>query len=268
MCTWPKVLSIDEAVAQWITWENTLETDPEVFHVVVGGALHIRVAVRLMVDYVSSTIRQNQVSLTKETKKKAEQVDIDKAIAGAGCFMDKMGAADVDLAAHAAAALKAGGANPLASLSDIAVTLPDVKALLPPEEEDEDDDADDGDGDDPDEAEGGEGGGRQGKKKKDGPSSWWRKEEFQIKKETELNGLIKVQRDALTSGARELRAEYEAFCFHEFCFACCCVCVCWVESSVHVCLYLSVASFTIPKSIVLVTLRHVRRLSSGSNGDS
>ena len=77
--------------------------------------------------------------------------------------MDRFGSAHLDLAAHGGAVLNSGAANPLHALSDIASSLPNVRALLPDEEgleddEDEDEEEDDG-------AEAGGGGRRQGGRK-------------------------------------------------------------------------------------------------------
>ena len=134
----------------------------------------------------------------------------------------QMGHADIDLAANAAAVLKAGGSNPLASCSDIAQTLPDIRALLPAEAEDEDDEDEDESEDDVDPDAKSKG---KGKGKND--SGWWRKEEFQIKKETELETIIKKEKDAMDAGYKLLKKDFEAHlltcspaCLLSYLFAC------------------------------------------------
>lgn len=208
---------------QWQTWESNKDTDPEIFHLVVQEVLHIRVPIRIMMDYVQSTKRENQVNVTAKTIKKAGQEDIDKAIAASSLHLDKMGHADIDLAANAAAVLKAGGSNPLASCSDIAQTLPDIRALLPAEAEDEDDEDEDESEDDvdPDAKSKGKG------KGKNNAGGWWRKEEFQIKKETELETMIKKEKDAMDAGYKLLKKDFEAHlltcspaCLLSYLFAC------------------------------------------------
>ena len=91
--------SIEEAQQQWSSWEKDLDADPDIFHVTVGGVLHIRVAIRLLMDYVSSTIRQNRVDATVKTQKKAVQSDIDRAMAQSSLHLNKVAGAKVDLAA-------------------------------------------------------------------------------------------------------------------------------------------------------------------------
>ena len=91
--------------------------------------------------------------------------------------------------------MNSGAANPLHTLSDIASSLPNVRALLPDEEgleegeeEGEEDDADDGgeagdSGETPTKKKRG-----QGKSKGNGEkdTEWWPREEFVWKKEDEL----------------------------------------------------------------------------------
>ena len=198
--------------------EQRCGVDPEVFSCRIENHLYIRIAIRLMMNFVSSTARENQVAITAESTKKAKQEQIDSAVGKSSLHMDRFGSASLDLAAHGGAILSSGAANPLHALSDVAASLPNVRALLPDEEgledgeeEDDEDDEDDGEeaGDSADKPKKKKS--RKGKGKGNGEGTeWWPREEFVSKKEDELKELIELQNKQLLDCLSQLRKEQQA----------------------------------------------------------
>ena len=211
-CTWNSVLREEEAIAKWNHWEQTHEQDDEIFSVTMGGVLHIRVGVRLMMNYVTSTGRENKAEITAVAKKKASQDDLDNATSKLALNMDKFGGADVDLTAHAGAILKSG-ANPLHALSDIAATLPNVKALLDEDSQQEDDDEaeeESVEGEEGDEGKPKKGKGQKEKKKPKKDGEWWPREDFCVRNETALNTLVDKDATNLQNCFSTLEKDYKA----------------------------------------------------------
>ena len=209
-CTWAKVLSLDDAELKWASWEGAVGVDPTIYYIRVETVLHIRVQTRLMMDYTSSTARENKVELTLDAKKKAEQSHIDGAIGKVGMYMDSFGSAEISLQDHGAATLGNSSTNPIHAFAGVTQTLPNIKSLLPDgqdaEEDDEDKDEDD-ENDDDDET--GEEGNKNKKKKKEG-DDWWAREEFTVKKEEELQKLIKKDTEVLVDNHKLLDTEHKA----------------------------------------------------------
>ena len=146
------MLSLDDAELKWASWEGAVGVDPTIYYIRVETVLHIRVQTRLMMDYTSSTARENKVELTLDAKKKAEQSHIDGAIGKVGMYMDSFGSAEISLQDHGAAALGNSTTNPINAFAGVTQTLPNIKSLLPDsqdaEEDDEDKDEDDENDDD------------------------------------------------------------------------------------------------------------------------
>ena len=77
--------------------EQRCGVDPEVFSCRIENHLYIRIAIRLMMNFVSSTAREHQVAITAERTKKAKQEQIDSAVGKSSLHMDRFGSASLVL---------------------------------------------------------------------------------------------------------------------------------------------------------------------------
>jgi hypothetical protein len=217
LCTWAKVLDLTEAQWKWSQWEAQEQEsqDPNGELYMTRDAdtnLLVRVPTMLEMNFRTTTKRLNEVVATTSSEKNVSQERLDSYVAKVGLHLDKMGATEINLDSIAQQTLATSGSNPMVHGADVAGVFSDVKALLPePDAEDEagDDEDDDDffDGGEDDEQLNGKDNNKKGKKKL---GEWWARDEFIVKKETELEGLISKDEAALQTPYDELKAEVEA----------------------------------------------------------
>ena len=141
-----KFLTPEEGEAKWTDMVKEIASlNPEYFSIKIDDALHIRIATKLRMDFVTSVARQNRIDLTISADRKSTQETIDAAARRSSLHMDRLGGSELDLAQMGGAILANSGSSPLEALSGIAQTLPNIKALLPVESINKDDDDDDDD---------------------------------------------------------------------------------------------------------------------------
>ena len=167
LCTWPKTLSPEEAEAKWNGWaaveKDHTDPDNEFYMCRIDNELHVRVKVKVQLNFRTTTERKNTLDVITSSEKNVGQERIDALTAKVGMNIDKMGGSEVNLAEFAQQQMK-NAADPLHSGSDITALFRDVKALLPGADKDGDDDDDDDDTDKEAEAE--DGADQNGKPKK------------------------------------------------------------------------------------------------------
>ena len=215
MCTWPKVLDTDEAMYKWSQWEKMEEQsqDPEgeLYMKREGKELLVRVPTHMEMNFRTSTKRLNEVMAITSSIKNASQEQLDGLVGKVGMHLDKMGNAEINMAnigAQVLASTGISGGNPTSSGADITSVISDVKALMPEDAKDEADSSDDEDDPLPGTA-AGDPAAEDTKKKKKQPGEWWARDEFLVKKETELEGLITTDEGKLQEPYEELRKEVE-----------------------------------------------------------
>ena len=205
-CTFPKVLQLQEADAQWNTWEMAKDTDKSLFYMVFDHVLHIRIATKFMCNFRTSTTRQNRADALVKSLKKADEKTLAEEASKLGTDMNRFGAMDVDMFAEGAAMLKAG-VDPHNAFADMNASIPEFTALLTkkPEkktkadgnEADEVETDDDEDGD-------------AAKKCKRGDPNWWARDEYILAKEAEVQTLVKADADKFCVAHSELLKLYTA----------------------------------------------------------
>ena len=103
----------------------------------------------------------------------------------------------------------ASGSQPHMVFADAAVSIPDIRILLPEKKKrddaanggnDSDDDDDDKSSDD------------DKKKAKRGDPDWWARYEFVLAKESEISSTVKVEDDKFMQALSELRTSHKAVC--------------------------------------------------------
>ena len=211
LCTWAKVLDLTEAQWKWSQWEaqEPHSQDPNGDLYMTRDAdnnLLVRVPTMMEMNFRTTTKRMNEVVATTSSEKNVSQEKLDSYVAKVGLHLDKMGATEINLDSIAQQTLATSGSNPMIHGADVAGVFSDVKALLPePEAED-----DAGDDEDDDFVGVGEEEGQPKKKGGKQPGEWWARDEFIVKKESELEGLISQDESKLQTPYDELKAEVEA----------------------------------------------------------
>lgn len=120
------------------------EADTDVVARVLGGVHYVRVQIRLEMNYKNIVSRSNQLELSGKAIKKPGQGDIDGTVSSLGTNMNMLGQSELDMSSHGRGMLNSGpGAAGNGAFTDIAQTLPDVKALLQQEVEQTDEEATD-----------------------------------------------------------------------------------------------------------------------------
>ena len=205
LCTWPRVLSAEEATARW----NECEQGEKAGTCAVASTwqdneLYCRVPIKMRLDFFKRDERINRASLTASSDKKVAEDKISNAMSKIDMHLDKFGGMEVNGEDNAMAALARSAGNPLLGGADISASVRDIRNLLPAQHDSDgdDDDEDDDGGDDPANGEGEPKPSKSTKK----PGAWWPREAFVVKKEAEIEAVVakdeNIQRQFRVIGQR------------------------------------------------------------------
>lgn len=207
-CTYPKVLQLQEADAQWNKWEMERETDRSIFWMMLDHVLHIRISVRYTMDFRTSSTRQNRAEALIKSIKRADSSKLAEEANKLGTGMESFGDMNVDMHAEAFAMVKSG-ADPQSAFADLAASIPDVTSMLTKKKKKGDGQGDEGDEGSEDALEDDE-----PEKAKRGDPTWWAREEYILATETELEALVTADALKIERGFRELLKTHQAACLH------------------------------------------------------
>ena len=210
LCTWPKVLTWDEAVNEW----KQLEANPKglnVFSCKVGGELYIRIATEIDMNLRNTSERTNEVDATIRQIKAPSEDQIKDEMSKLGLGLDVFGKVDFDMLSDMKGVLKNSGGGNLNAFADVAQTIPDIKALIEASDDDAaagDDEDDEGECEDLEGDSEGEGDEADPKRRK-GPQGekaekWWPRAAFLVDKERQVEALILASEDSVKVVLKDL----------------------------------------------------------------
>lgn len=175
----------------------------------------IRIPTEIDIVLRNTTARKHELEGLVKSMKKPEQEMLDAEVSKLGMGLNMFGKSEVDVLQQSKSALS-NAAGVLNASNDIAQTIPNVRALLPEDEEDNDNDEEEEaegseQGSDPENATSKKPKGKKGQANEgEEEDKWWPREAFCLEKERELEALVETQRKAVEEERDKLKKYYEA----------------------------------------------------------
>ena len=194
LCTWPKVLTWDEAVAEWTKMESDLLTSG-ILSCKIAGELYLRISTEIDFNYRNTSERSNELEAVIKSIKNPIQDQLQDELSHLGIGLNKFGEIDTNIVTDMKGILKNAAGAPEQGIADLAQTIPDFKAMvdsLKPEEVEEDEDL--ADEDNVELEDNGEPA-RKKQKGADGDEKWYARDRYLLSCERNIETLISTAVD-------------------------------------------------------------------------
>ena len=96
LCTWPKVLTRDEAVAEWTKMESDLLTSG-ILSCKIAGELYIRISTEIDFNYRNTSERSNELEAVIKSIKNPIQDQLQDELSHLGIGLNKFGEIDTNI---------------------------------------------------------------------------------------------------------------------------------------------------------------------------
>ena len=182
LCIWPKVLTWDEAVAEWTKMESDLMTSG-ILSCKIAGELYIRISTEIDFNYRNTSERSNELEAVIKSIKNPTQDQLQDELSHLGIGLNKSGEIDTSIVTDMKGILKNAAGAPEQGIAELAQTM----KLEEEEEEEEDEDLAD-----EDEVELEDNGEPARKKQKgaDGEEKWYARDRYILSCERNIETLI------------------------------------------------------------------------------